>query len=274
MKDFLKFLLKSHFFMLFLVLESISIFLVVRNTENANLFISSANSVSGFFQNKVSSINNYFSLKEQNDFLKAENEHLKNYISVLKENDIRISKEIEKTGYFYQSAIVVKNSVYKPYNIITLNKGSIDGIRDDMAVLSDKGIIGTVAVTGKNYCTVVSMLNSKLGISAKIERTDYFGSLRWDEKDYKYSFLYDIPDHSSLYIGDKVVTSGYSAVFPEGLTIGTVAEFEKEKKSSFYKIKVKLSQDFKKLKHVYIVDYFGKDERLQIEDSTIIKFRF
>jgi len=274
MKDFLKFLLKSHFFMMFLVLESISIFLAVRDTENANVFISSANNISGFFQNKISSVKNYFSLREQNDFLKVENEHLKNYISVLKKNELKISKEIEKTGHFYQSAIVVKNSVYKPHNIITLNKGKDDGIREDMAVLSDLGIIGTVAVVGENYCTVISLLNSKLGISAKIERTDYFGSLKWDKKDYRYSILYDIPDHSSLYIGDKVVTSGYSAVFPEGLTIGTVAEFEKEKKSSFYKIKVKLSQDFKRLKHVYIVDYLGKDERLQLEDSTILKFQF
>lgn len=274
MKDLLKFLLKSHFFLLFLVLESISIFLVVRNTEKANVFISSANSFSGFLQNKITSINDYFLLKEQNNYLKAENEHLRNYIKNSHQSDFNVSKEIEKSGHFYQSAIVVKNSVYKPHNIMTLDKGKNDGIREDMAVLSDAGIVGIVAVAGKNYCTVISLLNSKLGISSKIERTNYYGSLMWDENNYRYSTLYDIPDHSSLYIGDKVVTSGYSAIFPEGLTIGTVAEFEKEKESSFYKIKIKLSQDFKKLKYVYIVDYLGKDERTQLEDSTLLRFRF
>ena len=274
MKDLLKFLLKSHFFLLFLVLESISIFLVVRNSEKANVFVSSANSISGFFHNKISSVNDYFSLRDQNVYLKAENEKLKNLVNSMVISDFNISKEIEKSGHFYQSAIVVKNSVYKPRNIITLNKGKDDGIRKDMAVLSDAGIIGTVAVAGKNYCTVVSLLNSKLGISSKIERTDYYGSLKWDEKDYRYSILYDIPDHSSLYIGDKIVTAGYSAIFPEGLTIGTVSEFEKEKESSFYKIKIKLSQDFKKLKYVYIVDFLGKDERTQLEDSTILRFQF
>ncbi len=274
MKDLLKFLLKSHFFLLFLVLESISIFLAVKDSEKANIFVTSANSLSGFFHKKVSTVNDYFTLREQNDYLKEENEQLKNYVNRMLASDFSISKEIEKSGHFYQSALVVKNSVYKPHNIITLNKGKNDGIREDMAVLSDAGIIGIVAVAGKNYCTVVSLLNSKLGISSKIERTDYYGSLIWDEKNYRYSILYDIPDHSSLYVGDKVVTAGYSAIFPEGLTIGTVSEFEKEKESSFYKIKVKLSQDFKKLKHVYIVDYFGKDERSQLEDSTILRFQF
>ncbi len=274
MKDLLKFLLKSHFFLLFLVLESISIFLVVRNSEKANIFVSSANSISGFFHNKVSSVNDYFSLRDQNIYLKAENEKMKNLVNSMVISNFNISKEIEKSGHFYQSAIVVKNSVYKPHNIITLDKGKNDGIREDMAVLSDAGIIGTVAVVGKNYCTVVSLLNSKLGISSKIERTDYYGSLKWDEKNYRYSILYDIPDHSSLYIGDKVITAGYSAIFPEGLTIGTVAEFEKEKESSFYKIKVKLSQDFKKLKYVYIVDYLSKNERTHLQDSTILRFQF
>lgn len=274
MNDLLKFLLKSHFFMLFLVLETISIFLVVKDTENAGIFVSSANSVTGFFHKKVSSVNDYFSLRNENDSLKAENETLRNYVNSISSSNVNISKTIEETGHFYQSAIVVKNSVYKPHNIITLNKGEKDGIRKDMAVLSDAGVVGTVAVVGDSYCTVVSLLNSKLGISSKIERTDYFGSLKWDEKNYRYSILYDIPDHSPLYIGDKVVTAGFSAIFPQGITIGTVAEFEKEKESSFYKIKIKLSQDFKRLKHVYIVDYFDREERIQLQDSTIMLYQF
>lgn len=272
MRDFLKLLQKSHFFLLFLVLEAISIFLAVRNTEKETAFVSSANSVTGFIYEKTSYISDYFSLREQNSFLKKENENLKNYINNILKKEFNFSKDIENTGYFYQSANVIKNSVNKPNNIITLNKGKNDGIREDMAVISDNGVVGIVANVSNNYCTVITLVNSKLGLNAKIKRTNYFGALQWDGKNYQYSILYDIPDHSSLYKGDKIITTGYSSIFPEGIMIGTVEDFYKE--SSFYNIKVKLSQDFNKLKHVYIVDYFDKEEIIQLEDSTYLRYQF
>ncbi len=274
MRDFFKFLLGSHFFLLFLFLESVSVFLVVRNTEKADLFISSANSVSGFFNKNVSFISEYFFLKEYNKELLSENEKLQNILSILKPEVQNFSVEIENTGAFYQSAEVIKNSVHSPYNILTLNKGENQGIREDMAVISDAGVVGIVTNVSNNYCSVISVLNIKLGINAKIKRTNFFGTLKWDKKDYRYVILSDIPDHSSLYIGDEVVTGGYSAIFPGGIKIGTVDDFQKEKQNSFYKIKVKLSQDFKKLKYVYIVDYFGRDEILQLEDSTVRRYQF
>ena len=274
MRDFLRFLKSSHFFLLFLVLETISVFLVVNNNDKASVFISSANSVSGFFNEKVNFISEYFNLKEQNRVLILENEKLKNYVNITRINPVNYSQKLEETGYFYQSAEVIKNSVHKPNNIITLNKGENAGIREDMAVISDAGIVGIVANVSNNYCTVVSILNSKLGINAKIKRTNYFGTLKWDKDNYRYVIMNDIPEHSSLYIGDEVITGGFSSIFPEGIKIGTVDNFEKEKENSFYKIKVKLSQDFKKLKFVYIVDYFGKDEQIQLEDSTTKRYLF
>lgn len=272
MKNLLKLILSSYFFVMFLILESISIFLAVRNTDKKTVFTSSANIISGFFSSKVNFVGNYFSLKEQNEILKLENEKLKNSKTLISELKFQKSKEIENTGYYYQSAAVIKNSVHKPYNIITLDIGSNNGIKEDMAVVSGTGAVGIVSAVSKNYCTVVSLLNSKLRLSAKVKRTNFFGSLNWDEKDYRYVILSDIPDYSSLYKGDKIVTSGFSSLFPEGISIGTVFEFEK--KNSFYIIKVKLNQDFKKLRYVYVVDYLGKEERTQIEDSTIQLFNF
>lgn len=274
MRDFLKFILSSHFFLLFLLLESISIFLIVRNTEKADLFISSANSVSGFFHKNIASISDYFSLKNDNELLKLENEKLKNYIHLKDKESYIYSEEIEETGSYYISAKVIKNSVYNPYNFITINKGESDGLKEDMAVVSDAGVVGIVANVSKNYASVISLLNLNLSINAKIKRTNFFGSLKWDREDYRYVYLYDIPDHSSLYVGDEVITGGFSSIFPEGIKIGTVQEFEKEKQNSFYKIKVKLSQDFKKLKHVYAVDYSGRTERLILEDSTARRFNY
>jgi rod shape-determining protein MreC len=274
MRDFLKFILNSHFFLLFLLLESISIFLIVRNTEKADLFISSANSVSGFFHKNIAGISDYFSLKNDNELLKLENEKLKNYIHLKDKESYIYSEEIEETGSYYISAKVIKNSVYNPYNFITINKGESDGLKEDMAVVSDAGVVGIVANVSKNYASVISLLNLNLSINAKIKRTNFFGSLKWDREDYRYVYLYDIPDHSSLYVGDEVITGGFSSIFPEGIKIGTVQEFENEKQNSFYKIKVKLSQDFKKLKHVYAVDYSGRTERLILEDSTARRFNY
>ncbi len=257
---------------MFLILESISIFLAVRNTEKTTIFTSSANFVSGLFNEKISFVGNYFQLIHQNEILKAENELLKNKKKELPDNRVIFSKKIENTGYFYHSATVIKNSVHKPNNIITLNIGKNKGIKEDMAVISNSGAVGVVSAVSNNYCTVISLLNSKMRLSAKVIRTNYFGTLNWDKEDYKYIILSDIPDYSSLYKGDKIVTSGFSSLFPEGITIGTVYEFEK--KNSFYKIKVKLNQDFKNLKYVYVVDYLGKEEQTQLEDSTIQLFHF
>ena len=272
MRDFLRFFQNSHFFFLFLFLETISIFLAVRNTQKKSIFINSANLVVGYFYDKTDNVRSYFLLKENNERLKKENEYLKNIKNNYSETFSSTSKSVEKMGYFYKSADVIKNSIFKPNNIITLNKGKKDGITEDMAVISDDGIVGIVANVSKNYCSVVSLLNNKIHISAKIKRTNYFGSLKWDKDNYRFSTLYDIPDHTSLYKGDKIVTSGFSLIFPKDILIGTVYDFTKE--GSFYKIKVKLSQNFNNLQSVYIVDFIHKQEIIQLEDSTYTRYQF
>ncbi|NOZ35209.1 MAG: rod shape-determining protein MreC [Chlorobi bacterium] len=274
MKEFINFIKNAHFFLLFLVLESFSVFLIVKNTDKKLVFLNSANSVSGFFHKEASYISDYFSLKSDNQRLIKENNRLKNYITLLKPEKHLYSADLENIGYYYKYAKVVKNSVNKPNNILTVNKGSSDGIHENMAVVSDEGIVGITAITGKRYTTVISVLNSKLEISAKIKRTGFHGIIKWDEKNPEYVLLTDIPFYTSLYKGDEVVTGGYSAIFPEGMRIGTVTEFKKDKQSTFYIIKVKLSQDFRKLNNVYLVDYKGRKERTQIEDSTFVRYRF
>ncbi len=274
MNDFLNFIKSAHFFLLFLLLEFISIFLIVRNTEKELGFLNSANAVSGFFHSEITAVSDYFSLKSENKKLKEENNLLHNYINLTHKKTNLYSQKIQNYGYFYKSAKVVKNSVNKPFNIITVDKGSKNGIHENMAVVSDEGIVGVTAVIGKNYSTAISILNTKLEISAKVKRTNYHGIIKWDGKDPEYVILTDIPVYSSLYVGDRIVTGGYSAIFPENIRIGTVSEFKKDIQSTFYIIKVKLSQDFRKLDYVYLIDYQYKDERTQIEDSTIMRYRF
>lgn len=273
MKEFLNFIRNAYFFLLFLLLEAISFFLIVRNTEKELPIINSANAVSGYFSEKNAAVINYFSLKSENERLVKENEILHNYLLLYKKEKPIYSAQLQNSGYFFKSAKVVKNTIDKPYNILTINKGKKDGIHENMAVISDDGVVGITALSGKNYTTAVSVLNIKTVISAKVKRTGFFGTVIWDGKDYRYVYLKDIPVYSSLFKGDKIVTGGYSAIFPEGIEIGTVAEFKKNN-DSFYDIKVKLSQDFKKLNNVYLVDFNGRKERIKLEDSTLLRFRF
>ena len=274
MKEFINFIKSAHFFLLFLVLETVSVFLIVRNTEKEIGFLNSANVVSGFFQSEITKISNYFSLISENEKLVKENNLLHNYINFTHPEVNLYSPEIQNSGYFYKSAEVVKNSVNKPFNILTVDKGSKNGIHENMAVVSNDGVVGVTAVIGKRYSTIISILNTKLEISAKVKRTNYHGIIKWDGNNPEYVILTDIPVYSSLYVGDKIVTGGYSAIFPENITIGTVSEFEKDIQSTFYNIKVKLSQDFRKLDYVYLIDFRDKDERIQLEDSTIIRYQF
>jgi len=274
MKEFINFIKSAHFFLLFLVLETVSVFLIVRNTEKEIGFINSANVISGFFQSEITKISNYFSLISENEKLVKENNLLHNYINFTHPEVNLYSPKIQNSGYFYKSAKVVKNSVNKPFNILTVDKGSQNGIHENMAVVSNDGVVGVTAVIGKKYSTIISILNTKLEISAKVKRTNYHGIIKWDGNNPEYVILTDIPVYSSLYVGDKIVTGGYSAIFPENITIGTVSEFEKDIQSTFYNIKVKLSQDFRKLDYVYLIDYRDKEERIQLEDSTITRYQF
>ncbi|NPA68084.1 MAG: rod shape-determining protein MreC [Chlorobi bacterium] len=274
MKEFLNLIKNSYFVLLFLILESFSVFLIVKNTGKEGIFINSANYFAGSIHEKIRNISAYFSLREENKKLAEANKKLRNYISITQTDKPRYSPEIQQYGYFYKSAEVVKNSTDKEHNILTVNKGSKDGINTNSAVVSDNGVVGITAIIGKHFTTVVSLLNTKLEISAKIKRTDFHGIAKWDGKDYRYITLYDIPVYSSLFKGDEVVTGGYSAIFPEGIKIGTVYSFEKDKQNTFYNIKVKLGQDFKKLDFVYIIDCKSKEERRQLEDSTLNLYGF
>jgi len=274
MKEFLNFIKSAHFFLLFLLLETVSIFLIVRNTEKETNFLNSANAVTGFFHTKITGIFEYFSLRDENKKLIKENTELRNLINNLKHEKRLYSSRIQNLGYYYKSAKVIKSSINKPYNILTVNKGSYAGITEDMAVVSSEGVVGITARVGKNYSTVISILNTKIGISAKVKRTNYHGIIKWDGIDPQYVLLTNIPVYSSLFKGDEIVTGAYSAIFPEGIEIGTVSSFNKNIQNTFYNIKVKLSQDFRKLDYVYLIDYKGRNELLQLEDSTNIRYQF
>ncbi|MFH2142379.1 MAG: rod shape-determining protein MreC [Bacteroidota bacterium] len=273
MKSLFRFFYKYHLSLLFLVLETFCFILIVQyNLFQKASFINSSNLVFAKIYDSYNSVNSYFLLYEQNNSLIQENTKLHNLLKKNYKANIIKAKEIADSvysfNYKYYPAIVINNSTNKLYNFITLDKGSRHGIKADMAVVSPDGVIGIVKNISGNYCTVISLLNLNLKISAKIKRKNHIGSISWNGDSYQKCDFNEIPFHVDVEINDTIVTSGYSSIFPEGIPIGTIIYFNKNQSSSFYDIKVKLFTDFTRLSHVYIVDNKFQQEIKKLEESN------
>ncbi|NOZ45645.1 MAG: rod shape-determining protein MreC [Chlorobi bacterium] len=270
MRNLIRILIRYHFAILFLILEVFSLTIYFNSNQNhKNKILNSSHAIVAEFYSLSSSVFQYFNLSkvnyqlnEENTRLKSElkNSYHKNSVNILEIYDSLYSKK-----YIYRTAKVINNSINKQHNYITLNKGSRQGVKPEMAVVSTTGIVGIVNEVSPNYATVISILNTKLNISAKIKRNNYFGRLNWGGNDYMHVLLNEIPNHVEKQIGDTIVTSGFSTIFPEGILIGTISNFNNDKKGNFYEIEVQLSTDFKNLAYVYIVENLFKNEQIKLE---------
>mgnify|MGYP000649433602 CR=1 FL=1 len=275
MKEIIKLILKYHFTIIFILLEVISFSLIVlHNNYQRTVFSGYTASFFGTISSIVTTVDDYFYLKVTNDKLVAENTELKNKIEELK----AINREIQtdtlwqgidsiSTDYIYKTAEIINSSFNKTKNYITINKGTLEGINSEMAVCSGDGVIGIVERVSRHYAKVLPLINANLRVSAKIKKNGYYGSLQWDGNDYRYSFLNDIPFHVNAEVGDTIVTSGFSSIFPEGKLIGFVESVNKET-ANFLTIKVKLATDFKKISDVYVIANTRKQEQQQLEDNS------
>jgi len=274
MNTLIKLILRFHFFILFILLEGISLSMVVfSDIEKKNAFFSSANAVTGYFNNKLNNWHSYFLLNVENEILRKENIKLKNQIERQKANLDSLSDfKIDTSSayhYEYLRARVINNSVSMQKNFITIDKGKKDGVEKDFGVLSSTGIVGIVVATSNHFSLVISVLNSRLGISAKLKKNNFFGSIQWDGDDYRYANLYEIPNHLDLSIGDTVVTNNFSAIFPENIDIGFISKIGKNKSNNFYNLEIELSTNFKTLYDVYVVN--NKNRREQVLLENLIK---
>ena len=153
----------------------------------------------------------------------------------------------------YVVAKVISNSTNKRKNYLMLNKGNIHGIRRDMGVITSTGIVGTVIDISKNFSIVISVLHINNKINARIKKNRHLGSIEWDGSDYRKGLLTDIPIHVRLYMGDTIITSGNSHIFPEGIIIGTVEEYFSKQGDKFNKARINFAVDYNKLYYVYII---------------------
>ncbi len=252
-------------------------------------YLSSANDVSGKLFDKYNNVQYYFHLKSTNDSLVNENMRLHNllltsYDSMLTTKGIKvdtvrqysddtahrvIGTQIRRYEYF--AAKVINNSINKPVNYITIHRGSLQGIRPNMGVISSSGVVGVVRSVSDNYAVVLSMLSkpNSVSISARLGQGKEMGSVHWDGEDAGYALLKDVPKSAKIHKGDTVVTSGFSALFPENIPIGYVENIAiGDKASTSFTIRLKLATNFFNLQYVYVIENLLKEEQQRLEDST------
>ena len=274
MRSLFRFLLRNYFLMMFLALEAISFVLIVSfNNYQRVAFVNSSSNFAGAVYEKFSSIDDYFSLSRTNARLAADNASLRKQLqlrmSLQEQYPVNRPDTVEAPAYVFTAAKVISNSVNKQLNYITLNKGSRHGIKPDMGIIDASGIVGVITDVSPNYSTGLSMLNRRLSVPAKITQNNYFGSLVWDGESYNTADLREIPFHIIVNVGDTVVTSGYSNVFPEGIMIGTIKKYDVESGTNFYNIKVELSTNFKTLKYVEVVQNTKRAELINLEKNNV-----
>ena len=278
MRNLLNFLIRYNYCFLFLLLEVVGFVLLIRfNRYQQSVCFTSANQVAGKVYEISGGILSYFHLKTVNEDLLDRNLWLEQRVSLLEKTLHERGIDSARLYSLEQAAMdslcifkanVIKNSLNRADNYITLDKGSRDGIRPEMGVIDANGVVGIVYKTSVHYALVIPLLNSKSSISCKILGSDYFGYLRWEGGDSRFAYLKDLPRHAEFNLGDTVVTSGYSAVFPEGVMVGTVDDMQDSHDGLSYLLKVKLATDFGKVSDVRIMARSGQAEEKELERSV------
>ncbi len=273
MQPLFRFFIKYYNTFLFLLLEVIAFILIVNtNYYQQSVYITASNSISGKVYTAWSNFTDYLSLKTTNKILAEENAKLLNlqknsYIKT--DNKVFVINDtLYRQQYTYVSAKVIANTVNRANNYLTLNKGLKHGIKKNMGVISSQGIVGIIKDVSDNFCTIYSVLHSKSKISAKLKKGNNVGTVMWNGNDYRVVTMKDVPTHVKLMIGDTVISSGYSLMFPEGIPIGSVYSYGINKGKDFYEIKVRLFNDFNNIQYVYIINNLMKDELNDLEKRS------
>lgn len=263
MQQIINFIIRNKNFLLFLLLFGISLlFTIQSHSYHKSKFINSANFLTGGIYNSANNVSGYFNLKSQNHLLAEENRRLRSLLrnSGIETDSVFIDSLTFGKSYRFFSANIIKNSYALNNNVLTLNKGTNDSIKQDFGVISSKGIIGIIDKTSGNYATVISILNTTNRISAQLKKSNHFGTLTWDGKDSKLTQLIDIPKIAPVSIGDTIVTSGRSSIFPKGVRVGIVEDFKLDQAENYYEINVRLFNDMTNIEHVYIIENTNKAE--------------
>ena len=245
-------------FLLFILLEVIAIWLIVSyNSQQGSVFFNSSNQLAGNILGTKNNVSEYFSLREVNTRLVETNAELLAELEMYRKPADSLFIELDSlkmASFEFKGAKVINNSIRLSQNHLTLNKGANQGIKPGMGVFNGQGVVGRVKGVSENFSTVISLLHTALLVSSKIESTEVFGSIKWDGNSPKHAKMLYVPRHVKVQVGDKIVTSGYNAVFPEGIAIGKILEVNQGTDTNYLDIVVELSTDFTRVTYVYLVE--------------------
>lgn len=263
MRNLLDFIVRYSSWFVFVIYVIASCALLFdRNPFQHHVWLSSAGSVAAGVYDVSNNVTGYFSLRSINEDLQRRQADLQEEVASLREQ-LRAANEllaqdslaaIDSLRQFrFIVATAISNSVTRPYNYITLDKGEADGLQPEMGVMDQNGIVGVVNVTGKHYARVISLLNPNFRLSCKLRGSEAFGSLVWDGKSPNEALLEELPKHTKFHRGDTIITSGYSAMFPEGIPVGTVLGSARGEDDNFFTLRIKLLTDFTALSTVKVI---------------------
>jgi len=274
MRNLWIFINRYNAFFLFVIFFTIGVILTVKNNAyQRSVTFNSTNEVVGHAYIRLNIFKRYLNLGEVNDSLARENARLNTAILALKNIDTAKNEVVKDTvnhvQYTYLAARVIKNSITLRNNVITINKGALDGIESGMAVISaGRGVVGIIRDVSPHLATIESLLNKDAKISVSIKSTKALGSLVWGDRnsDYKKAFIKDVPNHFQVKLGDTVITSGFGS-FPPGIPVGSISNRGISTGDNFLTIEIRLYNDFSTLQYVYVI----KDKLAQEEKSLELK---
>jgi len=271
MQQIINFILRKKNFLLFILLFGFSIGLTIQShSYHKSKFINSANFITGGLYKQVNAIDQYFDLKKQNEILIEENTRLKSLLYNTETDSLSsvIDTVFNESHFRIRPAKVYKNSYSSINNILLINKGAKDSIKQDFGVITSKGIVGIVNNTSNGYATVISILNTNSRINAQLKSSNHFGSLVWDTQSPEIVQLKDISKFAPIKKGDTIITGGQSTIFPKGIPIGSIQEYTLDNSGDTYTIQVKLFNDMTSIGHVYVIENLNASEINSLLNDT------
>ncbi|MDO5616987.1 MAG: rod shape-determining protein MreC [Cruoricaptor ignavus] len=265
---------KNSLFFFFIFLQIIALVLVFSRNSMQQSWLAAQTAafnsrVSGYIDEGAS----YLKLKQINEELVAQNKQLMQELYRKEKSEkpnFRNVQDTVKGGQTYSivDGDIVYNNINRKDNYFTINRGRLQGVNPKMGVIAPKGIAGIVVNTTDNYALVQSVLSvNKIKINAALKKNGYFGTLTWRGEDSRLMHLSDVPKYVPLKVGDTIVTDGKSAIFPEGVMIGTIAGYQVDSKTGFWDISVELSETMGNLSKIYVVRNLKKNDIQKIQDT-------
>jgi len=268
MNNLLNFFIKHSAWFIFAIYVILSLVLLFKdNPYQQSVYLTSANRVSAAVYKAFNGVTSYFHLRDINESLQERNAALEMELIELRNQmaDMALASpdslhQPALKQYSFVMAQVISNSIANPNNYITINRGYLDGVNPEMGVIDQNGVVGIVNVAGPHAARVISLLNPHMRLSCKLRDSGFYGSLVWDGKSPQFAVLEELPKHITYHKGDTIVTSGYSAVFPEGIIVGTVDGLARGMTDSFVSLRIRLTTNFSQLSSVRVITNSMKDQ--------------